>query len=347
MPAPLAASPARPTAPTADRRPPDGSASGPDRVPTDAHHAAKLPHRAAEIPDRAPGGPHRAGRDPDREPNGPHRAAPRPDRLPTGPDREDAAAAPDRTPAVRYVIEIPYIPPHDPATAPALISPIPRRVMEPTPDPRSENDQQLAADLTHMEQVLTAAREDAEAQSHLEPVGFGPEALDEILALVDSARTAYKARGTAMGAEDAASEAKTSAFDSAQSSYAAFRVIARARLSEDDDAQTALKLRGRVPDALDPFVSHAKAGYAAAKDEPYQSKLAVRGYTPDRLDALLDEVQALLDADRAFTDAEGRAKRATAARDEEARAARRDYAEFRDTARRVLPPDLRDRIGLG
>ena len=154
----------------------------------------------AESSDRAPRGPDRAGRGPDREPNGPHRAAPRPDRLPTGPDRADVAPDPDRTLAVRYAIGLPYVPPHDPATAPALISHIPRRVMEPTPAPRSENDQQLAADLTHMEQVLTAAREDAEAQSHLQPIGFGPEALDEILALVDSARTAYKARGTAMGA---------------------------------------------------------------------------------------------------------------------------------------------------
>ncbi len=219
--------------------------------------------------------------------------------------------------------------------------------MEPDPAPRSDNDQKLAAELTDWEQALTAARDDAEAQAILAPINYAPADLDAILALVASARTAYTARTTADAARGSLSTDEGAARDSADASYAAFRVVARAVFSDDDDAQTALGLHGRVPEALSRFVSHARSGYAAARDEPYQTPLARRGYTPDRLDALTAEVESLLDADRAHTAAASRAKTATTTRDLEARAARDAFVEFRDIARRVLPPDIRDRLGLG
>ena len=221
--------------------------------------------------------------------------------------------------------------------------------MEPAPRPRSDNDQQLAADLTRMERVLSASRDDADAQALLAPVSYDPERLDGLLSLVASARTAYGARTTGMAAEEAASDAKTAAFESARTSYVAFRKIARALFNDDDDTLTALGLNDEAARALDPFATQARAGYAAVADLPDRrsERLTEVGYTPERLTALTGEVNALVDAAEAMTAAEARAKATTAARDAEATAAQKAYATFRDIARTVLPPDLRDRVGLG
>lgn len=210
----------------------------------------------------------------------------------------------------------------------------------------ADQDRQLAADLAEMARVLTAARDDADAQATLGPAEFDPVALDAILAEVASAQDAFRARATAMGAEEAAQKAKDDAYESARSSYMAFRKVARARFRRDEDALDALGLNGDAPRALDPLLTKARTGYAAAQTEPYFSRLG-RGYTAERLDALLGEVQSLDEAARAYTAARARAKAATQTRDTEADGAREDYAEFRDTARAILPPDLLDRIGLG
>lgn len=218
----------------------------------------------------------------------------------------------------------------------------------PEPAPRADNDQQLAADLTRYERVLTAARDDADAQEHLGAVGYGPERLDGLLALVASARTAYEARTTAMVAQGAASAAKTAAFDSASASLYAFRKIARALFRDDDGALDALELTDEPPRALDPFATHARSSYAgvATLAPEKAATLAEAGYTSERLATLTGEVQDLVDAARDLTAAESRAKKATATRDGEAEAAAKAYGTFRDIARTVLPPDLRDRIGL-
>ena len=220
---------------------------------------------------------------------------------------------------------------------------------EPRPEGRSDNDQQLAADLTHFERVLTAARDDADVQAILAPTPYPPDRLDGLLALVDSARTAYEARTAGMSVEEATSLAKKAAFASARSSYAAFRIIARALFLDDPEALTALGLGDEPARALDPFVTQARAGYAAVSTlgRGGPAAMAEAGYTPERLAVLTAEVNALVDAARGFTAAEERAKTATTTRDTEAEAARKAYATFRDIARVLLPANLRDRIGLG
>ena len=222
--------------------------------------------------------------------------------------------------------------------------------MEPDPRPteRSDNDQQLAADLAHYERVLTAARDDDDAQAVLSGVGYGSERLDGLLATVASAQTAYEARTAGKSAAEAADEAKETADASARSSYSAFRKIARALFRGDDDALTALGLNDPEARALDPFVTQARAGYGAVAGLPGEGPqtMAEAGYTADRLAALAGEVQALQDAERDRTAARGRAKKTTRVRDVEGAAARTVYSTFRDIARTVLPPDLRDRVGL-
>ncbi|HEX9953567.1 MAG TPA: hypothetical protein VGB53_17515 [Rubricoccaceae bacterium] len=218
----------------------------------------------------------------------------------------------------------------------------------PTPRRRADQDVQLRADLTEMEQRLEAARDDAEVQAVLAPAGYGPDVLDALLARVDAAAKAYDARAEAMAAEDRAGAAEDKAFDDCQKDYVAFRQIARARFKGDDAAATALGLGGDMPDALAAFVRQARLSYANAALAPYAERIAVRGYDSKRLNALTADLDALVTASGADTSTDARAIEATTERDGEADALRLDYAEFRDTARPLLRPfpELTRRIGL-
>ncbi len=209
----------------------------------------------------------------------------------------------------------------------------------------AEQDQRLAAEISEWERVLTAARDDADVQALLGPAEFDTDALDLILADVDSAGTAYTARAKAIGAQKAAQEAKDAAYDSARSSYRAFRKMARSRFQDDADALAALGLNDPTARALDPFVTQARAGYGAASDDPYLSRFG-RGYTAERLAALIGEVDALVDAEKALTRTDARAGATTTTRDAEAAAARKAFGDFRTAARVLLPDELLARIGL-
>lgn len=219
--------------------------------------------------------------------------------------------------------------------------------METPESPRrpSPQDQRLAAELTRMERSLEVARDDAEVQAILGPADFDPPAIDAILALVGEALKGFTERATAMGTEDTAFDDKGDDFEAAQKEYATFRKLARARFIDDPGALTALGLDGRTPRAFDTFVGAARASYAAAAQEPYVSTLG-RGYTAERLDALLADIDALVDAAEDADVAEGKATASTRARNARARAARKAYAGYRDTARALLSKDLLRRINL-
>ena len=74
----------------------------------------------------------------------------------------------------------------------------------------------------------------------------------------------------------------------------------------------------------------------------------VRGYDDKCLDALTANLDDLVAASGADTSTDAKAVEATGARDGEVDPLRRDYAEFRDTARPLLRPfpELVRRIGL-
>ena len=218
----------------------------------------------------------------------------------------------------------------------------------PAPRPYADQDARLRADLTEMEQRLEAARDDAEAQAVLAPAGYGPDALDAILDRVTAAARAYDARAAAMAASKRAGAAEDVRFDACRRDYVAFRQIATARFTGDPDAATALGLSGDTPNGLAAFVRQARQGYANAAQEPYAEKIAVRGYNAKRLGELTADLDALVAAAGADTDADGAAVQATGTREAETKDLRRDYAEFRDTARPLLRPhpEILRRIGL-
>lgn len=217
----------------------------------------------------------------------------------------------------------------------------------PTPRVYAAQDRALQDEITAWERSLEAARDDAEVQAILAPAGFAPKALNALLALVTAAQTDYDGRAAAMGTEDRADRQKETLSATNRKAYAVFRDIARARLRDAAAALSALSLSDDVPGGFNPFVTHARGAYANAAAEPYVSSLAVRGYTAARFDALLADLDALVDAAKAATDARNAAKRATKTRDTAAGTARKAFAEYRDTARPLLQPDgLAGRINL-
>lgn len=220
----------------------------------------------------------------------------------------------------------------------------------PTPAPRRRADQdaRLRADLTDFERTLEAARDDDAVQAVLAPAGYGPDAITALLDRVAAAATAYDARAEAMAAEDRAGDDEDARFEAARTDYVAFREIARARFKGDSNATVALGLGGDTPDGLSAFVRQARSSYANAAKAPYAERIAVRGYDAKRLGALTADLDALVTSAEADTSTDAKAVEATGTRDREAGDVRRDYAEFRDTARPLLRPypELARRIGL-
>ena len=209
----------------------------------------------------------------------------------------------------------------------------------------SAQDSELQNEITAWKGSLEAARDDAEVQAILAPVGFGPEPLDAILALVADAQTGYNKRAEAMGARKAADDAKAAAWDTARDAYALFRKLARALFRDDPAALDALNLSDEVPDAFDGFVTHARAAYTNGALPPYTDRLTARGYPERRLLDLTDDLDQLVTTDGGADRADQTATAATRTRDAAAAVARRAFAEYRDTARPLLGP-LADRLGL-
>lgn len=206
----------------------------------------------------------------------------------------------------------------------------------PAPRAYSPQDRALQNEITAWERSLEAARDDAEVQAILGPVGFGPAALDGILALVSAAQDGYDARALAMGAEDDANAEKAALPETNRTAYAVFRDIARARFKGNDGALAALNLNGSIPDVFDGFMTHARPVYANATTVPYTEALTARGYTPDRCRKLEEDLDRLVDAAKNATEARDDAKRATRARNAAMKTARAAFAEFSDTARPLL-----------
>ena len=227
--------------------------------------------------------------------------------------------------------------PDDPAPGDGAPSPAPRTY--------SPQDRELQDEITAWTRSLTAARDDAEVQAILAPVGFGPDKLDALLALAADAQTGYNRRAQAMGTAEDADDAKAAAVETAREEYALFRKLARARFRDDEAALDALNLNGDVPRALNQFVTHARAAYANGAVAPYAAGLDERGYPERRLIDLAAGLNALVTAAGNVDRADEAAKTATATRDAAADTARQAFAEYRDTARPLLGP-LAARLGL-
>lgn len=221
-------------------------------------------------------------------------------------------------------------------------------MLDPTPRHNADQDVRILRDLTDMERTLESARDDAEVQAVLAPAGYGLDALDALLDRAARAADAYDARARAMSAEDRAGEDESTRFADARRDYVAFREIARARFKGDPTATAALGLAGNTADGLSAFVRQARSSYANATQDPYAERIAVRGYDTKRLDALTATLDALLTASGADDSQDARAVEATGERDSDMGTLRREFAEFRDTARPLLRPfpELARRIGL-
>lgn len=138
--------------------------------------------------------------------------------------------------------------------------------------------------------------------------------LAECLAQLELTEQTIEVRQQAIAAEEAAVIAQNQAYESARSSLAAFRVVARTALTESA-AQTMLRLNEAMPNGIDLFVDMAQRTLTIAQQEPYATLLAATTLPAERAAALHAQVERLATAVTARKVAHRTARDACKARD--------------------------------
>ncbi len=227
-------------------------------------------------------------------------------------------------------------------------TPTPTPVDQEPPRKQSPQDKKMLEKLGQSAITVRNSMADAEAAPLLTDIGYGPEALKNLLDLHDAAVAAVTARQLADGAQSSATKAFKLADKAGRKLFTRVRAAARAPFLRDSAALTALGLSGREPDALGDLFTATDKLLLAAQNPAYAPKLATRGVTPKKLAELKTAIDALREADRLQNSAIAAAPKATTARDQAADAFFAAVNEFKAAANVQLAdyPEIRQRLGL-
>ena len=224
----------------------------------------------------------------------------------------------------------------------------------PTPPPatpkrtRSTQDQRLADFISATREKLLIARDDPEIAPLLAPRGFDADRLSLGLTQQQTLQTNFNNRQQALGGFSQATATFNAHFAADLRNVSDFRKTTRGLL-KDPSARLALGLNGSLPRDLQKFLTAARASYTTALNTPdYLSVLAQNGYPAATLQALLDDLDALITADNAQTQAEGNAARALQQRDATASTLTTFMGQFKTAAQIALRgrPDLLQKLNL-
>lgn len=226
----------------------------------------------------------------------------------------------------------------------------------PQPDPnpeakakakRAEQDQKIANDISETAEMLAVTLKDAEVGAAMAGKGYDSEAMAQGAALQAASDATFKARQKAMSGEEAASLIFTKAEKGARAYYSEFRETARVKYPASAD-QTALGLKGRVPDDLQKFITVVTTSYQAALAQPYTAVLSKAGMTPEQLTAQIAAAEGLEVLNGDLHIAQGAATSATAARDAAHQAMMKWVREFRRLAKVAArkQPSLKTKLKL-
>ena len=204
--------------------------------------------------------------------------------------------------------------PQGTAGEPAAKAKAPRRTPE-------QQDQEIQNYINEARQSIQQALETPVTQTLLFPLGFSPARLAEGLTLADAAITTFAARQQAIGEESQSVAAAGVALITAQSGLVRFREAVRIA-TPDKTIQTALGITGRVPKDGEKFLTAMQATLRTAQQAPYAVLVASVGYDAPALAALAALGDSFATARRQSTEAQARAKAATAKRNEAVKALR-------------------------
>jgi hypothetical protein len=161
-----------------------------------------------------------------------------------------------------------------------------------SPRTRSEQDVQIANDISGSKQVIELLQNDATVRAPLVARGFDTQQIEAGDALQAAAQDRFKERQNAMGEQEDCTQKLSDATTSARETYADFRKTVTSVYTSKGQ-RTALGCTGKVPADLQQFVTVATASYTTAKAQTYQADLARFGYPTATLDANLEALKQL------------------------------------------------------
>jgi hypothetical protein len=178
------------------------------------------------------------------------------------------------------------------------------------PTSRAYQDQRLADCIAEAGHLVETVRADAALSSTLRGRGYDTQKLDTGAALQLAAQLAFNARQAALGAQKGATENVNAAESAARQTYADFRETVRAVFPNPAD-RAKLGAVGKVPQDTQPFITQARASYAAAQTDPYSAVLATYGFAASAVNNAVSGLDQLEAATEARRIAQGAALKAT------------------------------------
>ena len=161
-----------------------------------------------------------------------------------------------------------------------------------TPRTRSEQDAEIANDISGSKQVIDLLQNDGVVRTPLVTRGFDTQRINTGLALQIAAQTCFNGRQAAMGQQEDCTQKLSTAAEAARQAYSDFRKTVTS-VYKSKGQRTALGCSGKVPGDLQQFITVATASYATAKTAPYQAALTPFGFPAATLNAHLTALTQL------------------------------------------------------
>lgn len=198
--------------------------------------------------------------------------------------------------------------------------------------------------------ILTNVQNQAAIAAALEAFGYDAAAIQEGLALLNTARNLYDVQIREYGEQHAATQAFENACSQADKAYAAHRRLAKIAFKADAQRQTDLHLTNRKPKAYAPWYEQARHFYTAVlADTEAQTQLTQFRVTLEALQAAQAQVEQTMTLKTTQEKEKGEAQDATQQRDAAIAAIEAWLADFKVVARIALAdqPQLLEALNLG
>lgn len=208
----------------------------------------------------------------------------------------------------------------------------------------------MSAFFTGATTILTNVQNQAAIAAALDAFGYDAAAIQEGLALLNTARGLYDVQIREYGEQHAATQAFETACSQADKAYAAHRNLAKIAFKADAQRQTDLHLNDRKPQAYAPWYEQARHFYTAVlADTAAQTTLAKYKVTLESLQAAQTQLEMTSTLKSAQEKEKGEAQDATQQRDAALAALDTWLADFKVVARIALQdtPQLLEALNLG
>jgi len=183
---------------------------------------------------------------------------------------------------------------------------------------------------------------DSEIMSILADSGYDESLFSEGQALTQKARDTFSTRAAAIASKKFATATLAGKDSSARTLFTDFRLVARALFKRENEAYSALSLKGDMPDDRAQLLARAQSTMQNARLEPYAERLSRFGYDEEGLQQVETAITELQQADGYQNKLTADAMTTTAERDAAYQELSDWVSQFRSVAKAALRhrPDL-------